>query len=54
MRCQSICTVGNYALLLMSTLDSRHAFAGPSAAGTLPSSLQGGIHSVSRKGMSAI
>jgi len=62
-------TIGicSYVYCLMSTLDSRHAFTGPSAAGTLPSSLQVSIHkvncparegalghSVSRKGMSAI
>jgi len=38
----------------MSTLDSRHTLTGPSAAGMLPSSVQGGIHSVSLQGMSAI
>jgi len=40
--------------VLSRTLDSRHALTGPSAAGMLPSSVQGGIHSVSRQGMSAI
>jgi hypothetical protein len=40
--------------LLSRTLDGRHTLTGPSAAGMLLSSVQGGIHSVSLQGMSAI
>ena len=35
----------------MSTLGGRQTFTGPSAAGMLPSSVQGGIYSVSGKGL---
>ena len=50
----SIATVPVWAQLLSRTLDGRHTLKGPSAAGMLPSSVQGGIHSVSLQGMSAI
>jgi hypothetical protein len=36
----------------MSKQGGRHPFTGLSAAGTLPSSVQGRIHRVSRKGAS--